>query len=506
MAIPLLAPLLGAAVKGTVVRIIGPRVITAFAAGSLRVGAGLLARRVITALVLQFSFTALWGTIVSTAQFIWNFNWAATDAQLDQQIQGRYNAIGAILGGTLGNAVGWLACGLAPGATIFAFNPAMGAYVLKEVGEEAAEELAANVAALARLTVQSALQTALIGFYKNARRWFFSENNALAQALLGPNYAKARQEYLQGNAKPFTFAQAVEDRIEAIPNLFIRNFIEEFLEEAWEGCVEAGFVLANSVESFLALQKFQQEQALGKERVVEITPDRSVEKEKIVLAGPEKVLMPTIVQTITQHQLLDNRDVGQVFMLPPAEKVSAEPAGITLVVEFCSVPEPPFTKEAGKRFVRAAFQVPYVKRSALDWERIKLACGGVNGYMWGRFLAIAKLSKGREMRVYGATADEAKDRLRALQLLSDTEILSLDCLEEEKEGRRREEEQLYKETTRVYPTFFTVTNREEILERNKGRATLRGNYIEKKARLILWTPKEPPNIQESINDLLRRGQ
>lgn len=115
---------------------------------------------------ISFSLTGLWSLFVSTSQFIWNFNWNMTDTEIDQQIQQRWNALSGMLGGTLGNSAGYLACGILPGATIFAFNEPLGAYVLKNVGEEMAEEFMSNLAGLVRYCFMSGVQSLILWGFK----------------------------------------------------------------------------------------------------------------------------------------------------------------------------------------------------------------------------------------------------------------------------------------------------------------------------------------------------
>jgi hypothetical protein len=103
------------------------------------------------------------------------------------------------------------------------------------------------------------------------------------------------------DSKPWSFALATEEFVEKIPNTFIRNFVEEFLEESWEGCVEAGYVVANSIDSYLAAEKFKQSTMpiLGDTKILEITPNRAFPEDKIILAGPKETLKSTLVQTLT---------------------------------------------------------------------------------------------------------------------------------------------------------------------------------------------------------------
>lgn len=227
----------------------------------------------------QFSFTALWGACVSTASFLWNFNWNASDAELDKQIQSSFSGLPGKLGGTLGNALGWLVCGAVPGAVLFSFNEPLGVHVLAEVGEEALDEIAGNVADLIKATATSSIKAAAIYAYKNIRKLWREPDSVFVQKLKVSGVVDQAKidKALADRNKPWSFAQKTEEAIESIPNEFWRNFTEEFVEEFFESCTEAGYVVANSVDSYLAMQKLASTTMLGSEQTVEILLERENE-------------------------------------------------------------------------------------------------------------------------------------------------------------------------------------------------------------------------------------
>lgn len=245
--------------------------------GLTRFGGSLIGRTLsLLAIGISFSFTALWSICVSTSTFIWHFNWNASDAELDSQINSAFSSLAGSLGGTLGNALGWLVCGAVPGAFIFAFNEPMGLYVLANVGEEALDEIAGNVAALIRATTTSVTKAAAIYAYKNIRKLWREPDSAFVQRLKASGVVDQAKidKALADRNKPWSFAQATEDAIESIPNEFWKNFTEEFVEEFFESCTEAGYVVANSVDSYLAAQKAASTSMLGSEQTIEILLER----------------------------------------------------------------------------------------------------------------------------------------------------------------------------------------------------------------------------------------
>jgi hypothetical protein len=457
---------------------------------------------------LAWTVSAIWGTFVSLSQFVWHFNWNATDFQLDQQVRTTWNQIAGQTGGVVGQFLGWLACGVIPGAIIFTFNEVAGAFVLKRVGEEMAEELAGSIASLIRSTFRAGATTLFVWGFKNARK-LIRNNSPLVGQIFGDRAQQAVQAWGTANAKPWSFAKATEERIEAIPNEALRNFTEQMLEEFFESCVEAGYVVANAVDSLIAAQKFKTD-VLGKQRIVEITPNRDIPNERIILAGNEKVLKPQIVSTLSHYQLIDNKDIGNDLGGFRTELIGSNPISLQIKIRWYSIAKPPYKDRYAPNGVltKAEYTIPCVKRSAVDWEKIKLAAGGNNGYNWGRFKATCKLKAPNDaihcMIVYGGSDQEAEERLRALIALTECELLTLNTAEEKKVGRRATNVALYKDTVRIYPAWFSIINQQKVLFEENSIKGLRGNYQRNNSpKIRLFTDTKPSGIDELIAEALR---
>jgi hypothetical protein len=88
--------------------------------------------------------------------------------------------------------------------------------------------------------------------------------------------------------------------------------------------------------------------------------------------------------------------------------------------------------------------------------------------------------------------------------LTDLEIKTLSVTEEVKEYERLRNPKMFKEITRVYPGYLSIINRERTLAIDRGKGSLQGNYVDKRARFDLWRATEPPDFEEKIRELLRR--
>jgi hypothetical protein len=454
---------------------------------------------------LVFSLTSLWTMFTSTALELYYFDWNIPDDQIDQAAKTRWSAYGGILGGTAGNALGFFACGIVPATSLFALDERLASYVLREVSEEAFEELTFELAYVLRLSFRNLTRQTAGWLYKGARRWLKDPENPIGGLLFGENAANVRKTWGEANAPSWSFAQAVEAKIEKIPNQFWQNFTEELIEEAIDACIEAGYVVANSVEGYYAQQKLAQTLTQEAQRVVEVTPNRANDAEKFVLAGPESEVRGQLTTVLTTHQMVEDRDLGQIVGQSLDDYIRVRPLdGLRLQFNLYSLKTPPYARRGSQRLVRVTVTLSDVSRALLDWDRLRMVCGGTNGYLWGRWLAKARLNNGGTLKVYGGTENEAEERLRAFFTLSTAEIDGLTVTEEKRTGERQRNPKLWKETTRVYPGHLTIINRQRTLYLDRGSPSTDGNFIDKRGRFDLWRSTKPPDFEQRVIELLRR--
>lgn len=455
---------------------------------------------------MLWSLTGLWEMFTSAAIELYYFDWNTPDSQLDQQARQQWSSFGSQLGGTAGQAIGFFACGIVPATSLMAFDERLALYVLREVGEEAFEELSAQFSAALRLSIRNLGRQTVNWLYKGARRWLKDPNNIVGQLMFGSRFTEVRQKWGESNSESWSFAQAVENRVEKIPSQFWENFTEELIEEAIDSCIEAGYVVAQSIEGYMAQQKLSQIQTQEAKRVIEVQPNKDNDAETFVLAGPESEVRGQLPHLLATHQMLEARDVGQIVGQPLDDYVRPRPFdGLRLQFKLFNLKSPPYAKRGSQRLVEVSVQISDVDRAKLDWDRLVAVCGGRNGYLWGRFRAHAILDNGHPLTCYGGTPDEAEDRLRAFLTLSTAEIKTISITEEKKEAERLRNPKLFKETTRIYPAYCTIINRERTLSFDLGRRSRDGNYIDKRARIDLWRMTKPADYEDVVRELLRRA-
>lgn len=464
--------------------------------------------------VLQFSFTALWGIIVNTTAFIFNFNWNISDKDIDAQFQSIKLRIAGQLGGTVGNLLGFLACGVVPAVGIMSFNEILGYKLLLEVGEEALDEFLGNLRQLLRTILTGAAQGIAYTIFKGTRRaiksYYKDPNSGQSRAMkdiFGNGFDKAVKGWGEEGSQPWSFNIAIENAIESIKDPLAQEFVEELWDEFLDGCVEAGYVIAGGLDNWFLEQQLAQQTLLGSDRVIEITPDREADEERIIIAGPEQLVRNQATQAMVTHSLLHNRDVGMWVGEQLRYDVLVKPSRISLRIQLYNSQFPPFYR-TNDRTTEVQITIPGLTRAKMDWERIKLAAGGVNGYLWGRFQCVAKLKDDDDnyrgdLRIWGGSKAEAEQRLRACLELSEYKIVALSHHEQAREGIRERIREQYKETTRIYPAYCTILNTEKVISEALGQTELSGTYKRKRDRINLYPSSKPDDFEETVNRLFR---
>lgn len=440
---------------------------------------------------ISWSFTALWGILVQAYFEIKFFDWNQTDAAIRSQIEANNTAIAGSLGSLSATGLVWLT-GIGVAAGLTAKFPVLAGQVALRLAEEGGEEIRSELTNLLMTTRQAVISNLILGGFLTLRklRWF---------GLAPVTQAK----------EPWTIAEKIDEKIEKIEDRLLRTFVESFLDQLEESIIEMGYVIAFTLDDYYAAQKAAQE-AL-QERTVVFTPDKNAPDEKVIIEGNQSDVVQTLQNALVQHTFIHNRDVGMIFGQEITENVIQNTINntseLTLKIQFYGVKEPPWRRN-GKITQRARTSIPNVKRSKLDWQTIKLACGGANGYLWGRFLGVGKLANSSgtitdEIKLWAATAQEAEEQIIALAALSDYQLVAINCTEERNYGRKASGRVLYKETTRVYPAYFTLVNSQKILNEASGKTSLSGTYEKQRAKILLYPSEKPDNFEQVIAELLK---
>ena len=463
---------------------------------------------------ISFSATTIWEWVVAGATALWSFDWNASDLALKQTVADQNVALAGIWGGVVGKGLGWLA-GIAVGYGVAFLCPVVGGAALARLvatttAKEMAEEVVPSIVGALAATAGMWAKSVLIDFYINYR-WFIK---SLPPGVLETIYGKEKARFIlttwgREGGPNMSFATQMEEAVEAIPDKALKAFVSNLLEESWDSFMEAGFIVASQIDDAYAQSKQGAVGAMGAKRSAELTLNAKadpIDQEKLRLINlPQTQMIEQVEQTLNTYRLIHNRDMGLVMGLPYEEYTKSKPQSLRLVVDLYSRKSPPYWRGTDD-LVWATVTIPDLKRASVDWAKIKLAFGGANGYMWGRFKATVRLDTGRNLIVFAGTEKEAEERIQAMLTLTTAKLLSMSITEEKKVGERLKKPKLVKNTKKIYPGFMTIINRQEFLDPEQGKATTRGkNYRDVRTKIPLWTDKEPPNFKEEIARIFTKG-
>lgn len=454
------------------------------------------------------SFVNLLGAAVQAGSFIYNFDWNISDRQIDAKFESLKLIMAGYAGEVLGSAVGYLVCGVLPSAAIMSFNEPLGYYLLKEVGEEALDEFASNMAAFLNFGFRATAATLTYTAFKNTRKaikLFTSPSNPrrrqLAEKIFGNRLVKAIDQWGEENSKPWSFRTFFEGQVESIEDPLQREFTEEFTEEFADACVEAGYIVATGLDTWVLQQQSEQEQQQQEQSIIEIQPNRDVPNETFIFQGSSSDIRTQAINALNNYNVMEARDVGAWVGEPLVDSIRKPPKDIAITILFRGASQPPWKNPDGSRAKRTQITIPNVIRSKIDWRKIKKATGSLNGYLWGNHWVQAILDDGNKIEFYAANETEGEQVLDNLLDFTNAELLTLNIQEEKRKGARKKYDQLFKRTTRVYPAHLVVVNQIKLLTQDRGKATTRGYKEHRQLKFPLYTNDKPLDFDESIEVL-----
>lgn len=172
-----------------------------------------------------------------------NFNWNATDKEMDKKMKSAQDGLWGVAGSTFGTLLGTTLCGIVPGAAVVRVNPGKLA-AIKEIDQELYEEMLPAVNSLVMSSVNIVKLKSFTEIYKNTRRWIKSKSEFLRN--YSPFWADVITAWGEEGAKPWTINSAVKESIETISDTGIKAFAENAWEQTIDSCAEALFVFSTA--------------------------------------------------------------------------------------------------------------------------------------------------------------------------------------------------------------------------------------------------------------------
>lgn len=440
------------------------------------------------------SFQSAWGWLMSVKRTLMNFDWNMSDAAIDKAIAQKWVQFGGVLGGFAGQIVGW---GVSAGATkaiLGTINPMLAVAVTTSLKREAVEELFGELNGFLRQSANLAMGAFFLWAYKGLR--WVSDKMGERMGIPKPDRSKPNilsQEFTKARIKIF-----------GDDDTFLGNFAEEFFEELDESITEAGFVVANELDSYYA-QKSQGNY------IVELKPERESD-EVLKLAGTHDQLESAIPQVLNNIQVIGNRDIGIVTGLDDTDlQAKVKPSEIIITITWYNKPKPPYTDKAvkiaslGEKLIKREYSICDVNRSKLDWNTIKIASGGSNGFTTGETLCRARLNNGRRMMCLGGSQGEAQQIVESLCQLTNAEILYPVSFTERRDFSRSKAQIKRRDSVKMYPAYMVIQTQNLISPNNNsfGNKYKAGQYLKRKARVPLYTDKRPHDWDTILKNLFK---
>ncbi|OJJ11413.1 hypothetical protein BI308_25695 [Roseofilum reptotaenium AO1-A] len=459
--------------------------------------AGLL--RAVAGNVLKFlGVSTIVGGLLQSAEFLWNFDWNTTDTQIDMQRQQLIQQGAGMLGGALGVTVGQVLCGQIANTLTFKIDPSMALAIRDEVSEEIYEEIKQEWVQTGRAIYQLGQEHAFYFAFQNARKAI--KKNGIAQRVFGQ---EALDKWGEEGSKTLSLAQWQRDRIEDIENPNVREFVEEFSEELWQSCKEGFMVVADAIDSQMALNRVKEPDiVLGEQKFIEVIPNRE-EGTPYYFSTRENIGRNDITNFLANYQMMYEKDVGEIIEgSTPAYKLKAAHT-ISMKILWCNQPRPPL-RRAGEPYKTVTMTIPMVKRSGWTWKQLKAACGGSSGIRLGKYKCWVDLRSGTNTCFSTDDKNKSERFVRDLfNLVSDDQIKNM-TLPEKVKNLDNIQSGVFPEEMTVYPIRFWIVRTGQD---RRGRYRLNDPNREKSSRKMskrfeLYYREDNPTMDNMIKEWL----
>lgn len=477
------------------------RVAGSLAKDYIQKGIGGLIRGLAGMLIASLSVSGLVSSLIQGVEFVWNFDWNISDKEINQERQYAIQQGAGLLGGALGVTVGQLLCGQIANTVTFKIDPSMAIAIREEVSEEAFQEIVETWKSTANQVFELANEQAFYFAYENIRRTI--KKSALAEKIVGRDVLKAWGDEDSGS---FSFAQWQSEQIQKIPNPNVQSFVEEFTEELWDSCKEAFMVVANAVDSQLALSKSQLRDAiLGEQRIIELTPNRE-EGNPIRIYTHENLAREAVSTTLASHQVVSGYDLGEIVEGDTAKYISKNPHEISIKLFWSNRPTPPYSvTRRGEALIKKQLTIPGLKRSGWTWREIQNLMGGKNGIVSGKYKCWVKLSNGSYTKFFANNKQEAESTIRGLiEALSDYKITRMTVSETKKTETHNEASNNFHKEIKIYPWKMTIM-KSGLNRQGRVRSTDDKKTSKLSKTFYLYYQLDNEQLNKQINDFLQEA-
>ena len=397
-----------------------------------------------------------------------SFDWAQSDLDLGKSIEQNNGVILNQLGRFIASGAVWLTSIVVAKGVSVKF-PVIAGRVALDLATEAGQTLRGQLQGALNVTGELLLENLSMGIYAGSR-WLLRKAFPNNPAFSG-----------NGGKKPWTFGEAISSKIEKLPGgNYVRQFATGLLDGAVDSLLDVAYTISFSLDDHYASMREAQNAEESPTRVIEVFPDEEAE-ESIIISEPQDNIEGTIVNYLSNHELVANRDIATVVGQPYDEWYGLRPQSRRLIIEFNAKETPPFVQTNGQASRRVQISIPNVQ-PVISWTDLK----NIKRFTWGNYLARGVFEDRRQMSVWGASANEAKNQLTELAKLCTTPLIQVTVSTPEVQNVNRR-----KEPTIVYPVFATALVRRTITSVGESTLIDGQNRAMARQRIPIWKEEAP---------------
>lgn len=186
--------------------------------------------------------------LVKETQFLYNFNWQITDESLLQQQEGLLTSLYAASGDAAGRGLAGLFCGVIPGLALVKLNFLNAVNFWEVANSTIKSQFLSSLSNLLNISKEIITQKVFAETFKNSRKIIKSlvvPGSPLAKMF--PDQAKMIQAWGGKDAKPWSFAISVQEKIKAIPDKNLKAFTGAALSSFMNSCSEDLIAISNAI-------------------------------------------------------------------------------------------------------------------------------------------------------------------------------------------------------------------------------------------------------------------
>lgn len=327
----------------------------------------------------EFKYTQVFSFLVQASNSISTFDWNATDEEIRKQYKEMNEEIMGTWGAVFGRGIGSAAAIALGGGSALIVPKISGARLAQQVmsaaSQDAKEQLIDELGEAIRLTGQKAGTMLVLEGYIKYRQILKALPEPALATLFGSKETAHWIKHGWGaeDGPSMKISEKIEEKIEAIQNGPIQEFVREALDGFTDAFIDTGFVVAQEMDEALRQYQLANSRTVEPE-VIEIYPNADNEDESYILEGYSQEEFEEFTQhIINTHRVMQSRDVGQIIATS-IESYRSSPMLRKLEIVFRSVPRSPFMHRDGTQAIEKVLSIPNVKKN-ISWQKIKTTFG-----------------------------------------------------------------------------------------------------------------------------------